>query len=486
MAKAKSNSKKITLEESLVPVEEQPYEVPENWCWVKHNSILDISGGSQPAKSHFITEPREGYTQLYQTRDYGEHPIPVYIPNKYATKTTCEGDILLARYGGSLGKVFRAHDGAHNVALTKVIKIYPELIDDEFLYKYYLSQFYQNFCIKASNGRSAQAGFNRDDMNSLPFPLPPLAEQKRIVEQIENLFAKLDEAREKAQEILDTFNDRKAAILYKAFQGNLTKQWRKEHSDISAIEYLRKIEKSGEDFSKKEFKFWESNELPKTWAESKIGNLLYFAGRIGWKGLKADEYTEEGPLLLSVYNLNDGDEVSYNRVYHITTERYEESPEIMVEIGDVLLTKDGAGIGKLGYVKELPQEATINSSLLLIRPGNTAISKYIFYLLSGPELQSIVKERITGSATPHLFQRDIKEFTIPIPPLEEQEEIVRILDDVLEKEKIAYESAENVISQIELMKKSILAKAFRGELGTNNPEEESSSELLKSIIEGEK
>lgn len=126
--------------------------------------------------------------------------------------------------------------------------------------------------------------------------------------------------------------------------------------------------------------------MPKTWAESKIGNLLYFAGRIGWKGLKADEYTEEGPLLLSVYNLNDGDEVSYNRVYHITTERYEESPEIMVEIGDVLLTKDGAGIGKLGYVKELPQEATINSSLLLIRPGNTAISKYIFYLLSGPEL----------------------------------------------------------------------------------------------------
>lgn len=162
MAKAKSNSKKITLEESLVPVEEQPYEVPENWCWVKHNSILDISGGSQPAKSHFIAEPREGYTQLYQTRDYGEHPIPVYIPNKYATKTTCEGDILLARYGGSLGKVFRAHDGAYNVALTKVIKIYPELIDDEFLYKYYLSQFYQNFCIKASNGRSAQAGFNRD------------------------------------------------------------------------------------------------------------------------------------------------------------------------------------------------------------------------------------------------------------------------------------------------------------------------------------
>ena len=222
--------------------------------------------------------------------------------------------------------------------------------------------------------------------------------------------------------------------------------------------------------------------MPESWAESKIGNLLYFAGRIGWKGLKAEEYTEEGPLLLSVYNLNDGDEVSYNRVYHISDKRYEESPEIMVKQGDVLLTKDGAGIGKLGYVKELAQKATINSSLLLIRPGNVAISKYIFYLLSGPELQRIVKERITGSATPHLFQKDIKEFIIPVPPLEEQREIVRILDDILSKETNIYKTIKKVVAQTDLMKKSILAKAFRGELGTNNPEEESPIELLKIMF----
>jgi type I restriction enzyme S subunit len=185
---------------------------------------------------------------------------------------------------------------------------------------------------------------------------------------------------------------------------------------------------------------------------------------------------------LSVYNLNDGDEVCYNRVYHITNERYEESPEIMVKAGDVLLTKDGAGIGKLGYVKDLPQSATINSSLLLIRPSSVAISKYIFYLLSGPQLQSIVKERITGSATPHLFQKDIKEFFIPIPPMEEQKEIVSVLDAVLSKENTTYETAKNVISQIDLIKKSILSKAFRGELGTNIETEESSIELLRNII----
>lgn len=466
---AKAKGKKITLEEALVPVEEQPYKVPKNWCWIHLlDSFDNVTDSKKKLASKEYLEDGE-----YPIIDQGQDFIGGYTDD---ADMIYDGELPIVIFGDHTRCIkyidFQFAQGADGV---KVLKPKQFWNDKAF---YYAMQ-----SIEIPN-----MGYRRHYplFKDFCIPLPPLAEQKRIVEQIENLFAKLDEAREKAQEILDTFNDRKAAILYKAFQGNLTKQWRKEHSDISAIEYLRKIEKSGEDFSKKEFKFWESNELPKTWAESKIGNLLYFAGRIGWKGLKADEYTEEGPLLLSVYNLNDGDEVSYNRVYHITTERYEESPEIMVEIGDVLLTKDGAGIGKLGYVKELPQEATINSSLLLIRPGNTAISKYIFYLLSGPELQSIVKERITGSATPHLFQRDIKEFTIPIPPLEEQEEIVRILDDVLEKEKIAYESAENVISQIELMKKSILAKAFRGELGTNNPEEESSSELLKSIIEGEK
>lgn len=465
MAKAKKS--KITIEDALVPVDEQEYDIPNNWVWIYQNIACQLSDGEKKSGAEYP------YLEVKYLR--GNIDAEIKDSGKFITSNT---KVILVD-GENSGEVFEVLEDGYMGSTFKVLNISAG-INEKYLLYFVDSK---RELLRNNKTGSAIPHLNKKLFFSLGFPLPPLAEQERIVEQIENLFSKLDEAKEKAQEILDTFDDRKAAILYKAFQGNLTKQWRKERSDISAIEYLRKIEKSGEDFSKKEFKFWESNELPKTWAESKIGNLLYFAGRIGWKGLKADEYTEEGPLLLSVYNLNDGDEVSYNSVYHITTERYEESPEIMVEIGDVLLTKDGAGIGKLGYVKELPQEATINSSLLLIRPGNTAISKYIFYLLSGPELQSIVKERITGSATPHLFQRDIKEFTIPIPPLEEQEEIVRILDDVLEKEKIAYESAENVISQIELMKKSILAKAFRGELGTNNPEEESSSELLKSIIE---
>ena len=424
MAKAKSNSKKITLEESLVPVEEQPYEVPENWCWVKHNSILDISGGSQPAKSHFITEPREGYTQLYQTRDYGEHPIPVYIPNKYATKTTCEGDILLARYGGSLGKVFRAHDGAYNVALAKVIKIYPELIDDEFLYKYYLSQFYQNFCIKASNGRSAQAGFNRDDMNSLPFPLPPLAEQKRIVDQIESLFAKLDEAKEKAQEALDAFANRKASILGKAMNGALTQNWRKDN---------------GIDMD--------------SWKETKFRDFCLL--KRGYDLPTSQRSEGEYPLVTSS-GIND-----YVSEFKVK--------------GPGVITGRSGTIGKVYLVLEdfWPLNTTLYSEKLF---ANDA--EFVFYYLQTFNF----KEYSSSTAVPTLNRNLFLDKIILVPCINEQREIVRCINNLLGEEKETIASINKCIDNIDTMKKSILAKAFRGELGTNIETEESAIELLKSIL----
>lgn len=170
--------------------EKFPYEIPESWVWCGHNSILDISGGAQPSKNYFETKPKPNYIRLYQIRDYGESPVPVYIPINLAPKQTKKGDILLARYGGSLGKVFHAEQGAYNVAMAKVIFKFENLIYKEFAYYYYLSDLYQGKLKEIS--RTAQAGFNSTDFNDMYFPLPPLAEQQRIVQKIEELFSVLD------------------------------------------------------------------------------------------------------------------------------------------------------------------------------------------------------------------------------------------------------------------------------------------------------
>ena len=167
-----------------------PFQIPSIWAWCSHNDVLEISGGSQPAKRFFSSVPQKGYVRLYQIRDYGENPIPVYIPNDYAMKQTEEGDILLARYGGSLGKVFHAKKGAYNVAMAKVIFKDKDLINKEYAYFYYLSDLYQGRLKEIS--RTAQAGFNSSDFNEMYFPLPPYEEQQRIVNAINKAFTTLD------------------------------------------------------------------------------------------------------------------------------------------------------------------------------------------------------------------------------------------------------------------------------------------------------
>ena len=178
--------KRINPKAEITCDNEHSRKLPYNWSCISHNSIIELSGGSQPPKRKFISKPTKGYIRLFQIRDYGKNPLPVYIPNVDAVKQTHKGDILLARYGGSLGKVFIAENGAYNVAMTKVIFKQPQLIDKMFAFFYYHSRVYQDKLKEIS--RTAQAGFNSGDFEDLYFPLPPLAEQKRIVRKIEDLF----------------------------------------------------------------------------------------------------------------------------------------------------------------------------------------------------------------------------------------------------------------------------------------------------------
>ena len=207
-----------------------------------------------------------------------------------------------------------------------------------------------------------------------------------------------------------------------------------------------------------------SDDLPEGWAHLQLGDFVYIAARIGWRGLKASEYTETGPLFLSVHSLNKGEEVDFKAANHISLERYDESPEIKLEEGDILLAKDGAGIGKIGIVKHLPDAATVNSSLLVVRGRGAFVPKFLFYTLAGPKMQELVQSRITGSATPHLFQKDIKLFDLAVPPLPEQRRIVAKVEELLGRVNAARARLAKVPAILKRFRQSVLAAACSGEL----------------------
>ena len=158
----------------------------------------------------------------------------------------------------------------------------------------------------------------------------------------------------------------------------------------------------------------------------KLGDYLYIKGRIGWKGLKKSEY-----LPISNYRIINGESltlsgIDWNKAGYISAERYEESPEIMLNIGDILLSKDGT-IGKIGYVDKLDAPTSVASGIFVIRNTRKAeiSTQFIYYLLKSKLFKTFIASRTEGSVIPHLYQKDFMEFEFQLPSPDD----MKIFDD---------------------------------------------------------
>ena len=190
-------------------------------------------------------------------------------------------------------------------------------------------------------------------------------------------------------------------------------------------------------------------------------------------------------MFLSVKNLNHGDIVNFSDVLHLPKRRFDESPEIQLRNDDILLVKDGAGIGKSGIVKKLRRDATINSSLLLVRVGDILDPEFFHAFVRSLYFQNLVVEKTTGSTTPHLFQRDIKALPIRIPPRREQSRIKSAIEAFETRSSRARDLLSDVGPLIGKLRRSVLHCAFSGRLTSTWRQQDSrirsAGELLKSV-----
>ena len=191
--------------------------------------------------------------------------------------------------------------------------------------------------------------------------------------------------------------------------------------------------------------------LPTDWEVKQLGEHAHIKARIGWRGLSADEYMTNGPLLVAGTHIR-GTQIDWSSCDHISDFRYEESPEIQLQDRDVILSKDGT-LGRIGLVEHLPGRATINGTMMLVRPDHCVFKpKFLYYYLQGRNFRNFISEKVSGSSVPHIFQRDIVRLLAPSPPLPEQRKIAAILTSVDD----AVENSQAVINQVQVVKRGLM------------------------------
>lgn len=430
------------LQQALVPAEEQPYEVPENWVWVRLGAIAEIVTGGTPSKKH--PEYYGGNFPFYKPSDLDQGRL-TYDASEYLSEEGKKVSRIIPKNStavcciGSIGKCgYLMCEGTTNQQINSAI---PK-INSLCLYYYLCTEnFVQNLLSMAS--ATTIAIVNKSKMESCAFPLPPLSEQQRIVERIEELFAKLDEAKERLQEVADSFAVRKAAILHKAFTGELIG---KKIEQLVPLESLVDLIKIGP-----------------------FGSALH-----------ESDYIENGIPLVNPKHIVQQHIVPQSKI-SISEEKAEELSSYRLKANDIVLGRRGE-MGRCAPVSAREENWICGTGSMIIRLKEEYDARLYSLILGSQATVTYLENSAVGSTLKNLNEKIVRKIPVPQFDIEEQHEIVRLIDDLLARERAAQQAAEQALASIDLMKKSILARAFRGELGTNKASEASALELLKQVL----
>lgn len=436
------------LQAALVPASEQPYKVPGNWCWVRLGLLLR----SSKEKTEEFSDANLKYVGLEHMQKDGGIVAYTSAERVKSLKNVFHPQQILY---GKLRPYLNKHDIAtfDGVCSTDILVFNSTSVTIPKFVNFFLDQdTFIEYAVSNSKGINLPR-VSESVVLDAKCPLPPIYEQHRIVDRIESLFAKLDEAKQKAQDALDSFETRKAAILHKAFTGELTAQWRKEHG--VGME---------------------------TWSSCKLIDILVEKPRNGYSPKPVDYVTACKSMTLSATTTG----VFKPEFFKYIDEEIPENSHLWLTPGDILIQRANSleKVGMSAIYTGAEHEFIYPDLMMKLTVKEPNNKHYIDYYLKTDEILNYFRSNATGTAgnMPKINQKVVSETPLILTETQEQAEIVRLLDDLLANEQQAKEAAEGVLEQIDLIKKAILARAFRGELGTNDPSEESAVELLKQVL----
>ena len=319
-----------------------------------------------------------------------------------------------------------------------------------------------------------------------PFRLAPLAEQKRIVTKLDNLFAHTRRARQELDHIPKLIERYKQAILSAAFRSDLTADWRKENPNIeTAAELLIRIYKEKlqkyEEKSKKSKKIVLSNDKDYVIESWKYTTLETIAEEIVDCPHSTPKWVKDGFICVRTTQF-ERFKLKMDNLRYVSQETFQERIlRLKPQAGDILYSREG---GILGIACQIPPnvELCLGQRMMLIRCNDNWLSgEYLTMLLNSEIILSKVKDLITGTASPHLNVGDVKSFEIPLPPVLEQQEIIKRVKNYFQAIDRLEQEYQKAMKFLDRLEQSTLAKAFRGEIVPQDPNDEPASILLERI-----
>ncbi|MBA4494005.1 restriction endonuclease subunit S [Paenactinomyces guangxiensis] len=430
------------LQEALVPEEEQPYEVPENWVWVRLGDIIELLYGKPLPRNK---RSGNGY--------------PVFGSNGivgYHTDFLLEGPIIVIGRKGSHGEVNWFNESGWPIDTTYYVKTRKNI---DFKFLFYLLK---NLNLKKLNRSTAIPGLNREDAYNQVIPLPPLNEQKRIAEKVQRLLNKIDKAKQLIEEAKETFELRRAAILDKAFRGELgTNNPDEEKPSVETT------------LSKKEI---PSTQLPNNWGWVQIKDLINPMQTRNPKSINGDKfyYVDIEAIDNEKQIISSTKELSINEAPSRARRK--------VDKGDVIISLVRPYLKNVAVITEQDERLIASTAFYVCRPKKLLKTKYLYNFLRSSYATRYLILHTKGDNSPSVRSTDFERMPIPLPPPNEQNRIAEKVERLLSKLDEEKRFVAKVEEKLNQLKQSILSKAFRGELDTNDPTEESAIELLKEIL----
>lgn len=430
-------------QEVLVPEAEQPYAVPENWRWVRLGSTITLYRGVTYKKSDAHTSKQPNDCLILRGGNIQDGIISFFNDNIYVDMSFVKpeqllqkNDIVIVTSTGSykvIGKSAAVQEDFRDVAfgafltLARPLHIYNKV----YIYYFFQSVFFREHLRRLASGTSIN-NLKTAHITECVFPLPPRAEQERIVARIESLFARLDKAREKVDAVLGRCAARKAALLHKAFSGELTAGKAIKNILLEDIVLDIKIGPFGSMLHKDDY---ISNGVP-------IVNPKHIEGQ---------------KILVAINNT-------------ISKDKAEELAVYALKENDIVLGRRGE-MGRCAPVSCAESGWICGTGSMIIRLKPEYNAKFYSLFISSCQGMRYLEEHAVGTTLKNLNEKIVRKLPVPSFSQQEQAEIVRILDELLARERRAQEAAERVAARIEQIKRAVLTKAFRGELGTNDPAE---------------